>query len=346
MAHDGPGAMTGEHTMTNQNPAAGGASNASAPWVPLESGGAAAARRPPAPRNGTVRQLRLRRSRSPVIAALDGGGDVFQRRGRDLLVAAAILIAPMLLLNLWATILVFDRLDGSGPSLPGFNDDATTGVEELTVLVALVVASLTAAVVGVFAATILVGERFGSPVGLRQGLWSTVRRLPAATVGWALGHWWLLLADAWLVGARGDQLVGRLLLVAPVVACLSVPVLFVVPVLVAEHVGPLRALRRSWRLARMRFGAAFGFVIASSTVGGLLMVGLATLPALLEWSGFVTFGGYTWLAQGVAAQVGALIVVPLVGLATAQMYLEVRLDAEGMDIMIDADAAFGRRGVA
>ena len=38
-----------------------------------------------------------------------------------------------------------------------------------------------------------------------------------------------------------------------------------------------------------------------------------------------------------------IIVVPLIALATAQMYLEVRLDAEGMDLTIDAEAAFGPR---
>ena len=127
-----------------------------------------------------------------MLAALDGGGDVLQRRGRDVLVGAVLLITPLVALNLWSTVLAFDRLDGDAPLLPGFDGDATTGIEEVAALLALLLASLTAAVVGVFAAAILVGDRFGNDVGLRQGIWTTVRLLPVAVTAWVLGHWWLL----------------------------------------------------------------------------------------------------------------------------------------------------------
>lgn len=317
--------------------------NECATWAPLEGDPVTATRPPPAQRPGSTRRLRLRRSRSPVLAALDGGGDVLQRRGRDVLVGVVILITPMVVLNLWTTVLAFDRLDGAGPSLPGFNDDATTGIEEIALLLALLLASLTAAVVGVFAATILVADRFGSRVGLRPALSTTLRMLPAAGAGWAAGHWWLPLFDAWSVGARSDQVGGRLFLTLPVALVLTALVLYVVPVIVAERVGPLRALRRSAKLARMRFGSSVGFVASSAVLGGLLLAGMASLPALLEWTGLLTFGEYTWLANGIAAQLGVIITVPLVALATAQMYLEVRLDVEGMDLTLDANAAFGPR---
>ncbi len=78
-------------------------------------------------------------------------------------------------------------------------------------------------------------------------------------------------------------------------------------------------------------------------LAGAFFLGLATLAPLLEVTGFITFGGAAWLVQGVLVQIGVLVVVPLVALATAQMYLEVRLDAEGLDLVIDADAAFGVR---
>jgi len=87
-------------------------------------------------------------------------------------------------------------------------------------------------------------------------------------------------------------------------------------------------------------------VVASTVLGGLLLVGVASIPVLLEWTGFVTFGEYTWLATAIAAQLGVIITVPLIALATAQMYIEVRLDAEGMDLALDADAAFGRWAAA
>jgi hypothetical protein len=331
MAHDEVSDDDGDDVMTNDG----------ATWEPLEGDDTAAARPPAAHRSSPTRRLRLRRSRNPVLAALDGGGDVWQRRGRDMLVGAVILIAPMVALNLWTTVLAFDRLDGSGPSLPGFNDDATTGIEEVALLLALLLASLTAAVVGIFAATILVGDRFGTTVGLRQALWSTLRLLPVAVAAWVVGHWWLPLVDAWVIGARSDEVGGRLFLALPVALVATSLLLYVGPVIVAERVGPLRALRRSWKLARMRFGSSVGFVASSTVLGALLLVGMASLPALLEWTGFITFGEYTWLANGIAAQLGVIITVPLVALATAQMYLEVRLDAEGMDLTLDTNAAFG-----
>ncbi len=278
-----------------------------------------------------------------MLAALDGGGDVFQRRGRDVMVGAVILIAPMVALNLWLTVLAFDRLEDSGPSLPGFGDDAATGIEEVVLLLAVVFAGYTAAVVGCFAATILIADRFGRTVGLRGALWSTLRSLPTVTVAWAVSHWWLPLADAFVLGARDDQLVGRLVLTVPVVTVLTIAVLYVVPVIVAERAGPLRSIRRGWTLSRMRFGSALGFVVSSFAIGGLLVLGIGTLPALLEGTGFITFGDFTWLANGIALQLAVIVVLPLIALATAQMYLEVRLDAEGMDLTIDAEAAFGPR---
>jgi len=36
-----------------------------------------------------------------------------------------------------------------------------------------------------------------------------------------------------------------------------------------------------------------------------------------------------------------LIVIPFIAMATAQLYLQIRVHAEGLDIMVAADRAFG-----
>lgn len=311
-------------------------------WSPIETGAQPRANRP-TDRAVARTRVRLRRSRNPALAALDGGSDVFQHRMRDVLVGAVVLITPMVLLNLWTTVLAFDRLDAGGPALVGFDDDATVGIEEVTVLLAAVLASVTAAIVGVFAASILVGERFARATGLRTSLGVTFRRLPATLFAWLLGHWWVPLLQWWVITARGDDVVGRLLLVLVVALVASSFTLFVAPVMIAEEAGPFRALKRSYRLCRLRFGAASGFVTLATGIGALLLTGIALLPVLLETTGFVSFGDYTWLANGIAVQLAVFIVVPLVGLSTAQLYVEVRLDAEGMDLALEADAAFGAR---
>lgn len=55
------------------------------------------------------RPTQLRRSRNHVLSALDGGGKMLQRRGRDLLVGSSLLLLPVVALNLWATTVAFDR---------------------------------------------------------------------------------------------------------------------------------------------------------------------------------------------------------------------------------------------
>jgi hypothetical protein len=48
-----------------------------------------------------------------------------------------------------------------------------------------------------------------------------------------------------------------------------------------------------------------------------------------------------WLLQGVTSQLALLVVVPFTAIATAQLYLQFRVHAEGLDIVIAADRAFG-----
>lgn len=288
------------------------------------------------------RPIRLRRNRNHVLSSLDAGGTMLQRRGRDLLVGSSLLLLPVVALNLWATTVAFDRAGST--TLTAFGgDNVGTGIEDVAAMLAVVCASFAAAVVGCFASAVLMSERFGAPVGLWPALGSTMRRLPAVLVAWAIGHLWVPFFATWALASPSDNFAGRLVVVIPIGAIFSVATLYVIPVMVAEGAGPLRSLQRSWRLARTRAGVSFGFVCSSALLGSLLFAGITFLPALAESGGFITFGSYTWLAQGVTGQLAVIVVMPLVALATGEMYLAVRLDAEGMDIALDADAAFGRR---
>lgn len=275
-----------------------------------------------------------------MLAALDAGGSQLQRRGRDLLVGSSILLLPIVALNLWATSQVFDRTGAT--TLTAFGgDDVGTGIEDVAALLALVCGSLAGAVVGAFGAIILLADRLGSPVGLRPALAGTLRRLPTVVVAWAVGHVWLPFVATWSLSGTGGEGAGALLLAVPIATFFATATLFVVPVIVGERLGPFAALRRAWRLARARTASALGFMCLSFVVGALLLVGITSLPALAEVTGFITFGDYRWLVQGVMSQLAVIIVVPLLGLATAHLYLLFRVDVEGLDIVLDADAAFG-----
>ena len=287
-------------------------------------------------------RFRLRRSRGPVLAALDGGGTVFQRRLRDVMVGATVILVPAVALNVWVTVLGFDRLDPSASGLPSvFRDDTGSGIEDVAVWLALVFASFVTAVVGHFAALVLLGERFRRPASLGRALSRTGRRLPAIFAAWILTHWWFPLMALIVVTAREED-VGALIFVFALLCWFSAAAtLLVIPAMVGENLGPLAAAKRSWRLARLRYGVCLVFVLLATFIAILLGLGLGTLVPLLEATGFLALGDATPIVQGVMAQLVVLIVVPLMALSTAQVYVEVRVAGEGLDLAIDADAAFG-----
>lgn len=288
------------------------------------------------------RPFRLRRSRGPVLAALDGGGAVFQRRLRDVMIGATAILVPAVALNVWVTILGFDRLDPNDSALPSFlGDDTGSGIEDVAVWLAAVFASFVTAVVGHFAALILLGDRFRTPFTLGRALTRTFRRLPSILVAWALTHWWFPLMALIVVTAQPDMVGVWIFLFMFVCWFSAAATLLVIPAMVGERLGPLAAAKRSWRLARLRYGVCLAFVFLATFLAVLLGIGIGTLVPLLEATGFISLGDATPIVQGVMAQLIVLVVVPLIALATAQVYVEVRVAGEGLDLVIDADAAFG-----
>ena len=169
---------------------------------------------------------------------------------------------------------------------------------------------------------------------------AVVRHLPLLVVTWLLTHWWSLLLALWVINSDNAALAALAWLLPPVVGLASTSVLLVSPVIMGEGLG-LRSIARAWRLVRTRLGAAYGFVCSCAILASLLFSFIAFLPPLAESTGLVTFGSYLWLVQGVTVQLALLIVVPFSALATAQLYLQIRVHAEGLDITMAADRAFG-----
>jgi hypothetical protein len=206
--------------------------------------------------------------------------------------------------------------------------------------VAIVLQSFTAHVVGAYAAAVLVPFQLGTDPTMRNGLGVVLRRLPVLLVTWALTHWWAVLLA--LAFAAAPSATGSVLfLLWPLAALASTIGLLVAPVVASEHLG-VRAIPRAARLVRTRFGASWGFVVTTGLISGSLFVFIAQLPYLVETTGLVSFGSYGYLVQGVTLEVALLIVLPLSALATAQLYLQLRVHAEGIDIWMAADLAFGR----
>lgn len=259
---------------------------------------------------------------------------------------SALIILPGVILTLVATTLSFDRyqsLKGSVVSVPELvgGQRAATGIEDLVLAIGLLLNNLAACLVGGYVATLVVRRQMGASVSIRVGYRAMVPRLPAMFVAWVFGHCWLPLAGLALSRVRGGGVVTLIVFGIPAVLVLVTFTLVVSPVIVIERLGPFAAIRRSIRLARTDFGALYGFAFCSVVIGLVVQYGIAYLPRLMQATGLVAFGRFGWLIEGVAGQVGRLISIPLVAAATAFVYVEVRMSREGMDLVLDADRAFG-----
>jgi hypothetical protein len=245
-------------------------------------------------------------------------------------------MVPMVAVGVALSILAFDQFDTVDSVL---GDRGYVGVEAGFLMVALALQSLTAHLIGAYTATYLVRYQLGGEPTIRECIGPVLRRLPLLVVTWLLTHWWALLLDLWAINSDAATLAALTWIVPPFAALLSTCVLLVTPVMMGERLA-VRAIPRAWRLVRTRFGAAFGFVWACGLLAAVLFLFIAFLPQLAESTGLVTFGSYLWLLQGITSQLAFLIVIPFTAIATAQLYLQIRVHAEGLDIVMAADRAF------
>ena len=290
-------------------------------------------------------RVRIKRTDRIVLGSIDAGADVFQRHAREVLFGSAVFLVPAVLLNLVLSTVLFDRFESfsdsvvSVPELIGGVDSAT-GADTVLAYAGVITTSLAVALVGGYVARLYVDATFANPVSIRRALGATVRHLPALLVAWLLGHVWFLLGAVGIVRAHDDSLVWLAVVGGSIGLLLVALVLVVSPVVVVERSGPVAGLRRAVRLARLRFGACVSFVLAAGVVGLALRFGITFLPRLAEATGLVRLGSWGGLLEGVAGQLAQLLTIPLVGLATAAFYVQLRVHTEGLDLVLAADRAF------
>lgn len=290
-----------------------------------------------AKRSSPLANVRLRRSDHLVVGSIDVAAHVFQRRAGHVVLGSAVLMIPMAALHLLLTVLAFDRYQEFDNFL---GDRGYVGVETGLVLLGLVVQSFSAHLIGAYTAAYLVPYQMGGDPRVGACLRRVLRKAPVLTLTWALTHWPTLLVMWWFVTIAPEEVFAVSWVMVPLLAMVSAMTLVVAPVVIVEQLG-VRSIARAWRLGRNRFGATFGFVFACGMLGAMLAVFIAFLPDLAQATGIVTFGSLNWLVQGLTTQLAVLIVMPFVAIATSQMYLQLRVQSEGLDIVIAADRVFG-----
>ena len=164
------------------------------------------------------------------------------------------------------------------------------------------------------------------------------------TLGWRLGYD-RSAADCLKFTARKAHIIVAAFVLAKVAQVgtllLATPVLMLVaPIIAAEDLGPIKAIQRSFRLGRKRYGQLLGIVLLVVLVNFLLQYPLLTLPVL---GGFL-LGEWGWVAFFAIGSIGATV-LNLLGTGVAVLsYIDVRNRTEGMDLSQRIQAARVGRG--
>ncbi len=255
-----------------------------------------------------------------MTEAIDRGARLLRRRAASIIPAVAVFVVPYELVSV-ATLGVSssDASQSTPWNLATSSSDRPAWVGWLVIALAGLTLSLVTSVV----APVAVADRMGETVGTGELLWRTLRRSPALVVAWVLVH----LAE--LAGSC----TGVLWVAAMVLFMVTVPVIAL------EGLGPIAAMRRSWRLVAGRFWWCLGLALLTALFTILLSYSLSVLPRVLASA----FGGWWWVADGALSIVVGIIGLSIVAGATTFAYLDLRVRREGVDLQLEMATAFPDR---
>ena len=225
------------------------------------------------------------------------------------------LLAVAVLLPLSVVMLVLQiqlvGLDGAGDPLGGFDDDAGTNMT--LVVTSILLSSLQVTLMAGAVTPLVTGDAGVDPrAALLAG--RLLRRLPAVLAGW------VLVKALEVVGAVG-LLVGS--------AFMMVFCSLVTPVIVTMTANPIRAVGTSFRLVGKGFGRTVAVVVLMVVVDNSVRLSFVTVPGLVAgWTGW-TLGS---VAVGVLTVVGDLLSASFVALATAALFVDLRVRIDHLDL--------------
>lgn len=254
---------------------------------------------------------------------LDGSFAILRRAPATILGLTAVFVVPVHALGAWL------GRGADGLDIEALLDQSDTSFQ----IGATGVSSSSAAVllVGPMVALVFVAAAIARLVSA----WQVGHDLrPGELVRATLGHSWALVASWVLVHLL--QAVSILGVVLP----LAVMTWFLVtaPVIGAEGLGPIAAMRRSARLVSRRFWMVLGLALLGFLVEQLFEMAIGLLPTVL--SGFVGTDGALWVLPAVAGILTSLVTVPVVAGVTVLIYLDLRVRTEGLDLELDLVDAF------
>jgi hypothetical protein len=266
----------------------------------------------------------LRPLRVPDI--LDGALRIWKSAPATMAGLAAVFVVPGQVLLGFLTRDALEDVDIGTSFAEGLastgSDDLETGVGGNLFLLSVVIEGVALALVTAAVARFVAGWYTGERMTFGPLAAGALRR------GWALAAAWVLV-----------HLVEFGFAIALVLPAL-VPMTWyavVTPVIACEHVGPWRALGRSFALCKRRFGAVLGVCLLSAVVDLFLLSALTAVGSIYLQLDLPA----GWLVNTAVAAGGLLVTTPFVAGVATLLYLDLRVRTEGLDIELAAGRRFG-----
>jgi hypothetical protein len=254
-----------------------------------------------------------------VMDMVDGGFAVLRADPAKILLIAASVIVPLTAVEAY----VARRSYGGASFLDVMQDNSSgssssSGADGATVLFAVLLFLALTVVIGAVA-RVVAAWYGGREVTAGDALGAAGRRV------WALVLAWLAVVVLAAIGFVLFVLPGLLVLSMFAVAA---------PVIVVERTGPLRGLRRSWRLVGKRVWTVLGALLAAVLAAGIIDLAFGILAAL-----FLSFS-WGWVVGAVVNSLGRVVAGGALAGTVALIYLDLRVRREGLDLELQAADVF------
>ncbi len=306
----GPGGWAPPQGPPGWAPAYGAPGSASLSGVPAS----------PLPKGGNARTGPLPLHPMSVGDVLDGSFKLLKANARTILIIVATIVIPVQLISAFA---VRDQVSIgflnllNDPTLAGGDsgvDFGNAGVTIITGLLTLLTGPFIAGAVSRVVAASYIGEVMGPAAALKI----TVRRFGA------------LLAASILVFLV--EAVGIVLCIVPGLLAFALYTA-VTPAVMIEEIGPIQAMRRSFRLLRPRMWAVLGIAVLARIIAVVLGNLLGGVPSV---AATILGGSFAWLFLAIGSILSSLVSAPVVAIVATLLYFDGRIRNEGFDLQMMA----------
>jgi hypothetical protein len=326
-----------------------------APGQPRQQGGWAPGPEPPLPKAGSARTGPLPLHPMTLGDILDGGFKLLKANLTACVLITAMFVIPLNIISAWLqrsafSVGILDVIND--PSLAEAQANPFGGNFAGQGLAALASMLITPFVAG--AVSLVVSASYmGRQVGAGPALAATGRHAASLVSAFVLTHLPAVLATAAYfvaLGVAGDEAfdpsnpdptllfvvlgaAGLLLLGLLVQLGFMAPFIAVAPAIVVEDIGPIAAIRRSWRLMVPRYWPVLGIGILAGLIAGMLnsvLSGPFTLAVAMLGSERL------WPLLALGGILPSLISTPFVAIVATLLYFDARIRREGFDLALTA----------